>query len=113
MNGIYDILCTWCIMYYKDSVFGYLHSGMFQESEKLNKRYLAYSILTYNIIRYISKDKMILCSTYIIEAFVFFDEYYTCILSESCNICKECNQYDVAFVSIFSLIIAYAIYTNE
>ena len=109
MNGIYDIVCTCCIMFYRDSIFGYLHSGMIEEYEKINKRYLAYLILMYGIIRYISKDRMILCSTYVIEAFVFFHEYYACILCESF---KECSEHDVVFVSIFSFVIAYAIYKN-
>jgi len=104
MNRIYDIICAWCIMFYKDSVFGYLHSGMFEEYEKINKRYLAYWILTYGIIRYMSKDRLVLCSTYIIEAFIFFNEYY---------IHNACKEYNTAFVSIFSLVIAYAIYRSK
>lgn len=106
LNGIYDIICGICILLNSDCIFANLHSNMFidKEAEKLNKRLLAYWILTYGIMRYLSEDRLILCLTYLIEAIIFAYEYY---------FYKSCEDDKIVFVVLSSLIIAYAIYISE
>jgi predicted CDP-diglyceride synthetase/phosphatidate cytidylyltransferase len=106
INGIYDILCAISILFFPDCILANLHSDIFvsEEVEKINKRLLAYWIMTYGIVRYLSTDKMVLCFTYVIEGLVFLHEYYTY---------NSCKKHNAIYVSVFSLTIAYAIYIDD
>ena len=79
INGFYDIICGISILFF-NNFFSKLHTNLFNvKLSDINKRFLAYWILTYGFIRlYIGfsniKEFLIIGSfTYIIEA--LFLEY--------------------------------------
>lgn len=111
INGIYDILCAFSILYFSNipilNFFSSLHLNMFQnykyKDELAINRILAYWILTYGIVRFIAGInnnnqtlQFIAALTYIIEALCFKHE---------CIVNKTMNCYKINFVSILSLTI--------
>jgi len=102
INGIYDIVCAICILYFPDTLPARLHLDSFKNmTDELHKRLLGYWILSYGIIRTFSSEKTILCTTYLIESFVYLQEYVYCAVITERSI----------FVSISSILIACVIYT--
>jgi hypothetical protein len=100
-NGIYDIICAICILYFPDTPLARLHPDIFTASDELNKRLLAYWIFTYGIIRTFSSEKMITCATYLIESFVYLQELH---------IHYSTDAEKSIFVYVSCILIAYAIY---
>jgi len=104
INGIYDIICGISILFF-NNIFSKLHTSLFIEDlSDINKRFLAYWILTYGIVRlYIGwYDELIFIGsiTYILEA--VFLEYE--LLNNNMDIIKT------HLVSLFSILLALIIY---
>jgi hypothetical protein len=105
INGIYDILCSLCILNIIHIPYlNNLHLSMFKNNEydPIFARFLSYWIFTYGIIRVFSNGNLISLS-YLIEAIFFINEclHDTIILSKG------------IFVIIFSLILSYITYGNN
>lgn len=109
INGLYDILCAFSILYlYKFkyiNLFATLHTNVFLDNYKnnLNNRLLAYWILLYGFIRlFIFIDnyyiKFLIFLTYIIEIYAFFNENF---------IFNTTNNSKVLFIILSSIIILY------
>lgn len=79
-NGIYDILCSVCIVFFPDTVWARMHADLFVEQSRLLHRFLAYWIFTYGIIRISVIDKnsrsipFLVIATYVHEGLVFLLE---------------------------------------
>lgn len=99
-NGVYDILCSTSILY-DFSLLSQLHLKMFDYLTLLEKRLLAYWILTNGCVRlsasiFPNKDVLLVAAaTYFTEAFCF--EY-------ECEVGKAMFANKVRFVSITSVI---------
>ena len=76
MNGIYDILCATCILYFPENILASLHTHMFFHTDALHKRLLAYWILMYGIIRTFSREKSMICTTYVLESVAYMQEFH-------------------------------------
>jgi hypothetical protein len=76
LNGIYDILCTLCILNIIEiSYISNLHLSMIKKNKNdITKRFFAYWIFTYGIMR-LSNNKLIIASSYFIEALFFTNEF--------------------------------------
>jgi hypothetical protein len=79
INGIYDILCAFSILIsnsIKIPLFNNIHLNMIKNKsvELLTKKYLAYWILTYGIMRLYIYDLNIILMSYVIEAICFSNE---------------------------------------
>ena len=82
-NGLYDITCSICILYFPNNKISYIHSSIFNNTQidYFTKRILAYWILTYSIPRTIAGFynypiiKMSCAITYFIEAITYHNEY--------------------------------------
>lgn len=99
-NGIYDILCSIGILF-DNSFLSQFHLNMFvtKNQTHLEKRLLAYWILTNGIIRLVSSFStnllLVAALTYYIEAFCFEYEY---------QVGNTLYLYKVRFVSITSVV---------
>ncbi len=77
LNGIYDIICAYCIMFAPNTLMGSLHTSIFIDATKLAPltcRMLAYWLYTYGGVRIsiiYTDTKIIVASTYFIEAAVY------------------------------------------
>lgn len=98
-NGLYDILCALCILNIINiPILNKLHLSMFiNEPTDQEKRWIAYWIFTYGIIRLIANNKYLLSISYLIEVIVMLNE---------CFIHKQIYIYNALFVAIISFIIA-------
>lgn len=72
-NGIYDVVCGLCILSCQDCLAGQLHAHMFRGGlEGIERRLLAYWILTYGAMRVLAVRNAVLAATsYAIEGVVF------------------------------------------
>jgi len=101
LNGIYDILCAisileWLPIPYLDG----LHLSMIKDPHNsIFERFLAYWIFTYGIIR-LSNNFLLICYSYLIEAFFLANELYLGSVYPGQSI----------FVILFSLVFAYLSY---
>ena len=79
LNGIYDLLCGLSILgYLPVYLVNNIHLSMidhYNYNNKIFERFFAYWILTYGLIRCISRQKNILVLSYCIEALFFANEY--------------------------------------
>jgi hypothetical protein len=70
LNGIYDIICALSILQYLPSfLINNIHLSMidnYSYNNKIFERFFAYWILTYGIIRFLSREKDILIFSYLI-----------------------------------------------
>ena len=98
-NGLYDILCALCILKIIDiPILNKLHLSMFiNEPEEQEKRWMAYWIFTYGIIRLVANNNFLISISYLIEVIVMLNE---------CFIHKQIYIYNGIIVSIISFIIA-------
>lgn len=104
-NGIYDIVCSVCILYGNIPPFSTLHSNMFSRTlETSEKRIMAYWIATYGVVRLYSGITLealpLSAATYLGEAFCFEYEHYN---SQKMIVEK------VRFVSISSIFLGFMI----
>jgi hypothetical protein len=106
INGIYDIICGISILFF-NNIFSKLHTSLFKEDiSDINKRFLAYWILTYGFIRlyvgfFNNYELLIIGSiTYILEA--LFLEYE--LLNNNMDVIKT------HIVSLFSILLAIIIW---
>ena len=82
-NGLYDITCCICILYYPCNKIAHIHSNSFNNTQidYFTKRILAYWILTYSIPRIIAGFynyliiKISCAMTYFIEGTAYYIEY--------------------------------------
>ena len=76
INGIYDVLCALCILDIINlPIISNLHLSMIKTNQdKSYKRFFAYWIFTYGIMR-LSNDNLIIAYSYIIEASFIYNEY--------------------------------------
>ena len=79
INGIYDILCAFSILISTSieiPLFNNIHLNMIKNKsvELLTKKYLAYWILTYGVMRLYIYDLNIIIMSYFIEAVCFLNE---------------------------------------
>jgi hypothetical protein len=106
LNGIYDILCSYSILF-TNNFLSNIHPSLFKEEENKNnpiiRRFLAYWILTYGLIRLFSgyyqnsKELLLLAYySYLIEILAFEYELF---------ISNSLYLYKVKFISIISIII--------
>ncbi len=99
INGLYDMLCALCLLKIINiPILNKLHLSMFiNEPEEQEKRWIAYWIFTYGIIRLLANNKYLLSISYLIEAIIMLNE---------CFIHKKIYVYNGIIVSIISFIIA-------
>ena len=81
LNGIYDIICSLCILFHLKNKIHFLHPNIFLNNhDKRFNRLLAFWIFTYGIIRLFAafNSQLIIFAsiTYFIEAFYFLYELY-------------------------------------
>ena len=85
INGIYDILCSLCILQIINiPTLNTLHVTMFSSNDvsKLSereKRILAYWILTYGWVRLLiglTDNKILVCITYFVEVAAIYNEWF-------------------------------------
>ena len=105
VNGLYDIVCSLCILYFPYTHLGKLHISCFRHEGAGGafNRILAYWIFTYGAVRTAtgfrtSKLGYILsCITYAIEAAAYFNET---------EVVKSCQKIKGRFVWIVSILFA-------
>jgi len=94
INGIYDVICGLSLLI-TDNYFSRFHLSIFkQKPDEINKRFLAYWIITYGIIRLflgISNEY-----SFLIEILAFEYELY---------LSNNLYKYKVRFISFSSLFI--------
>jgi len=77
VNGIYDILCSLCILDILDiPILRDLHLSMVLPEQRENpifQRFYAYWIFTYGVIR-LSNDRYLIGASYLLEAAFYFHE---------------------------------------
>jgi hypothetical protein len=106
LNGIYDILCSFSILF-SNNYFSNIHPKLFKDKENqenpIIRRFMAYWILTYGSIRLFSgyyqnsKELLLLAYySYLIEILAFEYELF---------ISNSLYLYKVKFISIVSIII--------
>lgn len=106
LNGLYDLVCALCIIYYPNSVFGRIHRSMFSPILPVSSSYtkILPIILVYFGISRISSWKMAVFFSYIIEALLVESLliYQTFIPSGGFRVIP----WKVHFVSITSLLLS-------
>jgi len=82
VNGLYDILCAICILYFPARALGRLHLSCFPSNGRFRsfERMLAYWIMTYGLVRAISGlhssrvGDLLAITSYFMEAWGYFNE---------------------------------------
>ena len=99
VNGLYDMLCALCLLKIINiSILNKLHLSMFiNEPTDQEKRWIAYWIFTYGIIRLVANNNYLISISYLIEVIIMLNE---------CFIHKQIYVYNGIIVSIISFIIA-------
>ena len=100
INGIYDIICGFDLIYNFLPKLNILHTQLFINIDNITKRFLGYLLLLLGMMRLSLNYKLIFLS-YIFEAYLF--EYEIMHNKNGMNIAK------VRFVSIISIIFALVI----
>jgi len=101
INGMYDLMCAFSILYFNKGFFAEIHTNMYKidSISLLSKRFLAYWIFTNGMVRLFSGIFPFLyiasAITYFIEVFVFVNEF----------IMDKMKLRNVLFVTVTSFII--------
>ena len=106
INGLYDIVCSVCILYFPYTHLGKLHISCFRHGRVCGafNRALAYWIFTYGAVRAASGFRtsklgyILSCITYAIEATAYFNET---------EIVKSCQKVKGRFVWTVSILFAF------
>lgn len=101
INGIYDLLCAFAILFFPNTIIGNIHPLIFNKDCQLKNRILAYWLITYGSIRcfiiYENKNiNLLIALSYFIEAYAYIYEYIYY---------KTTIKYKVIWISLSSLII--------
>lgn len=105
-NGIYDIICAYCILFEPNTYFAKIHMSIFTDasvSSPITSRLLAYWLYTYGFIRIgimYPDTRLIVASTYFIEAGAYANESL---------VYDSTYTYKSAWVAITSVILGYMI----
>ena len=76
LNGIYDIICGLCMLFFNMPLITNLHMSMIKDKYRNNniQRYFGYWIFTYGCMRLFGNYTIIFIS-YILEILFLFNEY--------------------------------------